>query len=171
MGSRFEQQEMLVENIEIMKGPNDRIKSLVRLYLRNHKTKEIFASGIYFNPMKGNFEVLPRITHGEVGPTRQFVGEKSTDCAVPCEIQRGVQVVDNVADHQGQVQKVIFKIWDFVCEELSRSFTISLGCRDVTIFQRRNGCLQLRNVLVGPLDLEAGIPKNCAHSKEVITFG
>ena len=79
--STFEKQEMLVRNIEIVKGPDNRITpsgvSVVWLYGGNHAIKQGFASGVYFNAVKDSFEGFSTIPHREFGVFREFVGQTS----------------------------------------------------------------------------------------------
>ena len=109
----------------------------------------------------------------KLGGVRDFVGKMSLNRAVPCEVQRTMQFVDDIANNQGKVEEHIFKFWNFVYQALSESLRVFFDCRGVSIFQRQKNTLHLCDVLVGPIDFEMGIAKPCSHSGDftIRSFG
>ncbi len=146
---QFEKQKVFVRNIEIVKRPDNTIlASFVRLYLGNNAVKKAFASGVYFNPMKGTFEIFSGFPHGEFGGVRKFVGDVLIDCAAPRKIQGAVQVVDSVPNNKGQIRENFFRFWELVYQGLSGSVWVLLDCSATSIFQRDNNVLQIRDMFI-----------------------
>jgi hypothetical protein len=168
----FEQQEVFVKDIEFVKGiDNASLPSSVRLYVGSDFIKERRASGIYFSPMKGCFKFLSSLADGEFGEFRTSSGDMSFDCAHPCEVKSGMEIVDGIANYQRQIQKSIFETWERVYQLLLTSLKIFLNPSSVTFFEREDSSLQLCDMFIGPINLQSGVPKRCTHNKEVITFG
>lgn len=164
-----EKQEMFVRNIEIVKHPNGRVvPSVVRLYVAEDAIEQAFASGIYFNPMESVEDAFYSFPHREPGVARNFIGKVPANRAVPCEIQSASQVVNDISGDERQIEQGLFEIWELVYQRLCSSVWVMLDCGSVSVFLRDNSDLQFRDVLIGPINLQAGISKKCAHTREVI---
>jgi hypothetical protein len=74
--------------------------------------------------------------------------------------------VESISDNQGQIIQTVSEVWDFMFERLSAVWTV-LDCGSATIFERINGGVHVRDMFLGPLNLESGVPVKCVHAKEV----
>src|SRR5208283_3140802 len=125
------------------------------------------AQGVYFNPMKGSFDLFSSFAHGKFCKTGADSRNVLFDGAYPCKVESGMQIVNGVPQNQGQLQASVFEVWDFVYQVLKASLSIQLDCSSLCVFQSENSVLQLRDVFVGPINLQPGISEKCSHTKEV----
>lgn len=161
-----EKKNMLVRVIDIVKRPdNFVVPSLVWLDIAHDTFKERYASGIYINPMKGTLDILPSLPNWEFGFIGDFVGEKSTDCAVPREVQSASHIVQGIPSNQGQIIQRFSGIGDFVYQRLS-ALSVVLDCGSASIFERNNGSCKVRDMYFGPFNLKASVLVGCAHKRE-----
>jgi hypothetical protein len=179
VGHEFQHDHMLVRNIEIVKGPDNAVlTSFVRLYLIDDALKQGGAEGLYFDSIKGDFQLFPCVFNGEIPVTSSTrngkvsrLALKSLDEANPCEIERGAEIVDSVSGDKRQLQAGIREVWNCVFQVLKSSLTVFLNCSDVLLMQAADSNLQILNMLIGPLNLQTSVPKRCVHNEQVITFG
>ena len=166
---QFEQQEVFVRNIELVKGPDNAVvPSLVWLNVGNNGLEEGGAGDIYFSPLQGTFNMRTRWERRKFGVVVKGGGNESFNCGYPGKVESGVKVVDSIAYDQRQFQQCMFESWEGVYQHLVASFRISLDCSQVSLFQRDDSCLKLIDMFIGPIDLQASISKTCS---EVTTFG
>ena len=162
---QFKQQEVFVGNIELVKRMNDTaLPSFVRLYVReNGVTEGVALRGVYFDAIQGIFHTFPSISNGECIVVRNSRRNVSLNSAGPSIIKSDSEVVDSIANDQSQLRESLFKIGRFMLNELS----IFIDCGDITLFYRRNSGLQVTDMLIGPINLESSIRKECGHRQSV----
>lgn len=131
---KSEEEEMLVENIKIVKCPSGGIiASFVRLNLGDNAVKQPIASGIYLNAVKDSFDVLPSFPNGELGRIGNLLREQPADCDVPCEVQSAPKIVNGISDNQRQIIQSISEVWNFMLQRLA-TVRAELDCGSATIF-------------------------------------
>jgi hypothetical protein len=112
-----EQKQMLVRNIEIVKGVDHAVvPSFVRLNIGNDSLEESWASGVYFNPMKGGFQLFPSIPNREFGELGTGSGDVSFDGAHPCVIERGMKIMKGISSDQRQTQQRFLDLRDVILD-------------------------------------------------------
>jgi hypothetical protein len=112
--------------------------------------------------MKATLDVLPSIANWELGGIGNLVRQKPENCAVPSEVKSATQVMDCVPGNQGQLIQGSSEFWDFVHHELS-TVRVILDCGSATILQSDVSRCKLRDVFLGPINLEAGVSVKCTH--------
>jgi hypothetical protein len=132
------------------------------------QSKSAFAPGVYLNPVKGTLDFLPCFPNWELSAIRNFVREKPANRSLPCEVHSGTQIVNGIPNDHGQSVQAISKFRDFVLKRLTAVWAM-LDCHTATVFERVNGGLHVRDMLLGPLDLETGVPMGCRHAEQLST--
>ena len=164
---KSEKEDMLVRDVDIVKRPSGGIvPTLVWLNLAHNALKERIASGIYLNPVKGSFDFLSGFPNRELGSVGKLVGETPANCGVPCEVHSGPQIVKGISDNQGQIIQTVSKVWDFMFQRLPAVRTV-LDCGSATIFEHVDSGVHIRDMFLGPLNLEPGVSIKCAHNQGV----
>src|SRR5574341_506662 len=95
----WNEQPMLVRNVELVNEPNGVIPSLVRLNLVNQERAESGIGSVYLSPKEHAFKLFFRRKDRKLGAvvsreTQAFQG------AQPCKIESTFQIVDGIADDE-----------------------------------------------------------------------
>lgn len=156
-GTKFEKQDMLVRNIQIVKSPdNTVVPSFVWLNFGDDAIKECFTPGVYLNTVKGSFETLLCLPNWKLSTGRHLVGQASLHRAVPCEVESSMQIVEGIPNDQRQVIQSIPEIRKLMFERLSSIWAL-LDRSNAGIFERVNSGIHVRDMLIGPFHLESSI--------------
>src|SRR6266404_4217653 len=168
---QFEEKQVLIRNIECVKSmENASLPSFVGLYVGYNDLEEGGATGLYFQPMKGVFDLLPGIPNRELIEVRDSSRNVFIESARPPIIEGCTEIVKGISDNQGQVQESIFMFRDIVYQALISSITVMLNCRSLSIYESENSILRISDMFIGPLNFQPSISKNCTHNKELTTF-
>jgi hypothetical protein len=166
-GSQPDQQQMLVGNVEFVKGVNNAIlPAFVRLYFGDDHIEKFVASGIYFNAMKSRFDVLSRRAYGEVVVLRNGPRCVPLENTAPSEIESRVEIMDSISNDQRQAQTSALRVWEIMYQRLIASVTIFLDYRGVRFFERQDGGLKIVDMFIGPIDFQSGISELSSHDTE-----
>jgi hypothetical protein len=118
--------------------------------------------------MEGCFNFFPSIADREFVEVRDSSRSVSLKSTSPRIIEGRAEIVKGISNNQGQVQESIFMFWEVMYKALVSCLTITLNCSRFSFYERQDGGIHISDMLIGPLNLESGISKNWAHSKEVI---
>jgi hypothetical protein len=162
---QFEQQEMFVRDVEIVKRlDNTKVPSVVRPYFGNNKLEECGTQGMYFNTLKATFDTLLSFPNWE--PSMFGLGKVNaaslTDGA-PSKIESRMEIVNGISRDEGKLQEFFVKVWDFVLQLLNASIRVQLECGSILLFQKDICVLHVRDMFIGPIKLQSGMSKQCSH--------
>lgn len=164
-----EQNQMLVRNVEFVKSVEDGavLPSFVRLYVGDEQVEDgRIREGVYANPIDRTFKVFQRGMDRKL----RMIAVKSVNMlseqSNPSEIERGPKIVNSISSDQGDVIGVLAEV-EKVYEFLIASVSIHQNSGGAGFFQRANSPLQIRNVLIGPLDFQASFSERIGHGAEV----
>ncbi len=146
-----EQQLVLVENVELVHGPDGIIPSVIRLYLGHDEIDECRILGIYLPARHNTFKLVSRGMDGElriiVNGSRSVLGERLD----PCMVESTPEIVDGISYHEADFagRSSVSKL---VLNELASSLLIKLDRSDVGIFERSSSNINVSDVLIGPFN-------------------
>jgi hypothetical protein len=149
----WNQQLVLIDNIEIVKSPEGIIPSTIRLYVGDDRLVDSRCGQIYVSSAQLTFETLARFGEGE---SRVLVNDGEIDPLrdnKPCVIQRGSEIVNGVPDNQGHLPKQSRGVPRMILEGLCAYCTIYVDRGNVTLLQRQGRTIDVRNMLLGPVNL------------------
>lgn len=163
---QFKQKDVFVRNVDFVKIPDQAtVPSVIRLYLGNDGVEERGASGVYFDAMKGVFDLFPRLSNGEAVVARDGPRSMLVKNARPGVIESNAQIVNYIPGNKGQSQKALIEFGMFMLDEFCSSVTVSLECGNCFFFHGRDSGFQVTNMLIGPIKLEPSISKErCSHA-------
>jgi hypothetical protein len=156
-----EQNQMLVRDVELVKSVEECavLPSFVRLYIGDEQIEDgRIRDGVYANPVERTFKVLQRSVDRKLSAFAVKSGDMLFEQSDPSEIERGSEIVNRISDDQSNVVCIFSKL-QRVYELLRSSVTIFLDRNTTTCLQRENCPLQVCDMLIGPLDLEASVPE------------
>jgi len=151
------QQPMLVADVEMVNNANVVVPSIVRLYLACDKPKECGAADIYFSPMKRVYKFIKRMPDREFSKIADGLRSEPLNSAKPRIIESTLQIVDSISDDQPELFKALSSAAKVMFDYLIAATRIDLNGRNISIWQRGNHCLNIRDVLIGPFNLPACI--------------
>jgi hypothetical protein len=149
----WDQQLVLVNHIEIVKGVDGVIPSTVGLYAEHNRFKHRGASDVYINAPKFSFELWPRLVEHKSCPLTNFGGIDSPEHSKPSVVQGRPEVVNSVSKNQGHFTEQSRLIMGLVLERLPSSCSIYLYRGNVTLLQRQDRAVDVGDMLLGPLQL------------------
>jgi len=86
----------------------------------------------------------------------------------PGEIESSFEIMDCIPGNQGHLIGSPRKVRNRMYQVLMPSIAILHDRRSVIFVQRENGCLQVRDMFIGPLNFQAGVSEEFAHEMEFI---
>ena len=150
----WEQEPVLIEDIQIVQGPKGVIPSLVWLYDIHNEVTDCLRGLMYQSAINGRYKFIPRLAERESGVV--VVSMKSPkDDFIDQNIQSSFQIVQRIAKDEGQVSSV----WDYArhlnFKHIVSSLKIVLDRKRVncTVNQQIAAGVKIHDVLIGPLDL------------------
>lgn len=159
-GLQSQQEDVLVRIVDVVKRPDQRIlPSVVRLYIGHDDIEKIATPGVYFDAVKGIFYAFPSFANGEAVVVGDCPRSMQFESAGPRVIEDDSQIVNCIPGYQGQLQKAFGQFGMFMLNRFCASVAILVDCGDCVFFQRRNSGFQVRDMLIGPVNLQTGISK------------
>ena len=159
----WNQEPMLIKLVEGVHSPNGSIPSVVRLYLGHDAPEQIGTGRVYFSPFKRAFKVVSGRVDREFGKLAHSLRNESFNGSKPSVIEGTFQIMDNVANHQGEVAGNL-SISNVMLDNFISAIGIYLDARSVGIRQRSDSRLNIRDVLIGPFDLGPSVSKQACHA-------
>jgi hypothetical protein len=151
-----QEQSVLVINVQDVNAPDRVIPSLVRLYFVEDKFEKSGRGAVYFNPTKRTFHLLSYRENGEFG---LIVGARRTEFGQnrhPCVIESAMEIVDGISKDQSNVVNDLIPITKVMLQHFISTVRIYLDRSRVTIWQSGNDGFQFSDVMLGPVDFQAG---------------
>jgi len=147
---------VFVSNVECVNGPDGTIPSVARFYRVNHKAIELRADSMYFSLSKGTFHFIYGFSDWKLGPVINKRGSEFLNSLEPCVVQSAIEIVNGISEHEGNVveSRAVGKI---MSEYFSTSFRVNIDSSRVGCMQKNNPAFDVRDVLIGPFDLQVGI--------------
>jgi hypothetical protein len=155
-GENGDKKPMLVSNVQFVNGPNGLIPSRARLYLVEHKAEQARASDVYFGLAKGTFRFFDGLVNREFSSVAQESGREILNRPEPCVVESGMQIVDSIPDHQGDIVESL-NICKIMSEDFTSSFRMDIYSSGVSFMQKCNPRFNVREMLIGPVYLKPGI--------------
>jgi len=152
-GNHGDQEQVLIRNVQCVKGEDVIVPSRVRLYIGENPFVEPRAESVYFSPFKGVFHSLSGFAEGKLGKIIQRCGKEFLDCSNPRVIEGRPKIVDGIPGNDGNLYADGFHLWMTVFNRLASGLRVSLNCGDVTICQSADDFSNIRDVLIGPFNL------------------
>ena len=154
---QWNEQLVLIENIKAVNCPDVVIPSRVWFYFGNNPFVEVGAGDIYLSLFERSCKFLCSPKNGELGKVvRRNV--EMTECCDPRKIKSGSEVVNSITNNQSQFSLNCGGIRQVVSNGALNSFVSDLEVvcegRSVSIGQCEDTLFKLRDVLVGPFNLE-----------------
>jgi len=150
-GEHRNQEIVFVVNVEIMQGANIGIPSLVTFHAINNEIEE-GRRGRYFSAFRERgFKLMPVFVDREFGPSRVGLRENRSNRGAPCDIKSAVEIVNCIANHQGDIGAQ-FPVSKAVVEELFPRLAIDVQAGSLSVSRGSESLLDIRDVLVGPFD-------------------
>ncbi len=158
------QEPMLVLPVDIVDGPNGKIPSVVRLYVRNEKLAESpigtqvhawnFLEDVCSLPFEGSFKAVFGSMNRKLDMSHINGGNGFCEKRPPCVIKSAFEIVNGITDDECNigVNPVVFKI---VLDDFVAAIRVNLDRTNNAIRNVREPRIQLGNVMIGPADLEA----------------
>lgn len=149
-GNNRNEQPMLVYNVQLMEGPQRIIPSLVRLYDVKNQITDVLPRHLYFSTIQRAYKFLPRISYWKIGvPSTRATG--FDDNLASHEIEGCAQIVDSIANYQGNIAGQGFRVERE--DILPSSVRVYLQTVEVCFEEGNEGRVKLLDVAVGPFDL------------------
>jgi len=149
------QDSMFIVDVEIVQGKNIGVTSFVTFHVIDNEveTRELSSTPALLR----TYNLLPRLIpidreFGVIGPASGDLPEDFN----PCDIKSGSEIVNCISSNQCKVGAQ-FSIMQSVVEELFSSLSIHMQRGTMTVRRRTESLLEIRDVLIGPLDLQDGI--------------
>lgn len=99
----WDQQLVLIENVEIVKGADGVIPSTVRLYANHNRTEHGRRSNMYINASKFSFELCSRFVEHKSCPLVDLGGIDLFEHNKPSVVERRLEIVNGIPKNQGQL--------------------------------------------------------------------
>ncbi len=157
--SEGNEKAMFVSFIENVNGPHKKIPSTIRAYIVKHQLKKPWAGDIYFSPAQGCFKGFRSFINRKFGELAEGVGCGSFNGLDPSVVESAFEVVDSIANPQGDVGEERFSVCDIVNDSLVGKLRVNIDARHVTVWQAGEPFFQFTDMLVGPFDLGSGVAK------------
>jgi hypothetical protein len=155
-GQDRNKQPMFISDVKVVNGPNGLIPSIARLYLVEHKSKQIRGSSVYASLRHPSFKFFEDFANRELGPVINEGGNQSVDGLEPGIVEGAIQIMDSVPEQQGDIVEG-GSIAESVGEDFPSRFRININSSCVRFMQAGDSCVDIRDVLIGPFDLQTGI--------------
>jgi hypothetical protein len=154
----WQDQFVLVSDIGIVKSPQERISSRVRLYFGRDPFEESGAGPVYLSLERRLVQRLRTIRERKLSPfgERQF---ERQDNGYPGVIQGRSQIVHGVSCDEGYIDQALLETGALIFDRGSSGLLVYLDGRYVMQFQRQDFGLNITDALIGPVDLMARIKK------------
>ena len=149
-----EQEAVFISDVEAMDRPDGKIPSFVRLYLGRDDPEKVSTGRVYFSPMKRRLELIRGLINWELGERADCLGGNPLNGFEPRIIESALQIVNSVPEHQCDVSKG-FPVSEVMLNDFIPGLWIDLHRSYVGVWQNAHSCVNIRNVLIGPFDLEA----------------
>ena len=150
-----EQKAMLVNNVELMEQPERLIQSLVRLY-RTDDVKCIGRDLLYFSIADGRLVLLGSLSNRKVD-VAVWNAATSLD-KLPHEIvQRASQVVNSIANNQGNVVRDRIDVSDVKRRVANFGYRMRLGSKSIGLFGKEGfyAGIQVSDMFFGPFNFQS----------------
>ena len=142
---------VFVVNVEIMQGANIGIPSQVIFHAINNEIEE-GRRGRYFSAFRERgFKLMPVFVDREFGPSRVGLRENRSNRGAPCDIKSAVEIVNCIANHQGDIGAQ-FPVSKAIVGELFPRLAIDVQAGSLSVSRGSESLLDIRDVLVGPFD-------------------
>jgi hypothetical protein len=149
------QESVLVSDVEFVHGPDGKIPSIMRLYIGRYESEEIGSGEVYLSIAEGSFHVLRGGVGRELGILPVSAGDNSRNSFVPSMIKSALQIMNGIPDDCRDVVKgSVLDFWKVYFDEFASSARLYMGSNQQSFLQSINRMSQLRNMFVGPFDLE-----------------
>jgi hypothetical protein len=154
----WDQEPVLVSRVELVNGPNVKIPSVVRLYFAHDEVEEAGSGDVYLQVPQGIFKSIGIGINGKLSSLPIASWYESGNCFKPSVIEGALKIVNGIPEHDSQAfgGVSILDVCKVTMNEFAASVRIYLGTNDQSFFQAVDSKLNIRNVMVGPFDLEAG---------------
>ena len=150
----YRNQEMVfIVNVEVVDGTNVGVASLVRFHSLDQKIKQ-GRVGRYFSCLRERrFKMLPIVADDEFGALRaKPIRTQDSESFSVSDVESAVQIVDCIADHQGNVRAQL-SIRKAVVNELLPRLAVEVHSGAVCVRRGAESLVDISDVLVGPFDL------------------
>lgn len=150
----WEQDPVLVDNVQIVQGPQGIIPSLVRLYDIHDEIADISGCLMYQSAIDGRYKFIPRLTERKSSVVVVSVKPSKYDL-INQNIQSSLKVMQSIADDQSKVSRVRHHARYLDLKHIVSCIRICLDKERVncTINQEIAAGVKIQDVLIGPLDL------------------
>src|ERR1700690_776364 len=148
----WEDDLVLVEDVQLVQGPQGIIPSRVGLYIVEDDISEHTPIPYFFNPVDGIFNRFPRLSNWELGVAGDFYPQPSVKIT-PNQVKSGSKIVNNIPDNGGNILREQRIKW--VVEKQLPGIFVNLSDGAVEVINKRFQCgIKLTDVLFGPFYLE-----------------
>jgi hypothetical protein len=152
---------MFVDVVQNVYGPDGVIPSTIRAYL----VKEEFAQGgakfmdrgVFFSRrLEPTFKFFGLFSNGKLGVITKDGGNQPLRGFEPRIVQSAVEIVENVSDHEGEVEER-FRICELMYKSFCSELRVNLSPGGIGFMKRENACFDIADVMLGPFGLRSGI--------------
>jgi hypothetical protein len=150
-----EQKAMLVNNVELMEQPERLIVSLVRLY-RTDDVNRVWRDLLYFSIANGRLVLFGTLSNRKVDVA--VWNTATSPDKLPHEVVQGTsQVVDSIAEDQGNFVRDGIDVRDVKRRVLNRGYRVPLGPKFVRLIQDEclDSSIKIADVLFGPFNFQS----------------
>lgn len=155
---------MFVHNVHLMKRAKIEVPSVVRFYIAENEIKESGTGGINAALGQRIFKLINGRVYGKFG-AQCIGGDSYIDGLKPRIIQSGLKVVDSIPDDTCNLWQIA-ESGQAVMDALNSGLTVNLNSASLTLWASNEvySLPNLRDVLIGPVDLQARISKDHASA-------
>jgi hypothetical protein len=167
----WDEEPVLVSDVEFVHGPNGKIPSTVRLYLAYGESGEVRSESAYLQVFKRRFKVIKGGMDRKLAPTPIPGGSQAAHRLKPCVIEGALKIMNGVPDYGREVFEAlpILDVCEIALDEFVSTVRIYMSLTDKSFFQAVDATFNIRDVFVGPFDLETCTFKKFAHASFVVT--
>jgi hypothetical protein len=158
--SGWDEQFVLVPDVQLMKRAKIEVPSIVRLYLAEDKSGESRAGSA--NPAKSRYKLVNGRVYGKF-EAHVSTGHERANRLEPCIIESGLKVVNGITHDQRKLRQIA-KPLQVIVDALNLGLSVNFNSTGLTVWgsDELNSLLNLSDVLIGPLNFKAGISEGHA---------
>jgi hypothetical protein len=151
----WNEQVMLVRNVQTVKSVEAVIPSTVRLYIVDNPLKKVGDGKFYPPTIEGTSDVYLSLSNREFRVGLRSPGEEPLDCANPSVVERAPQIVDGISRDDSQTTQEVLFFWKVIFDRNPPMLWVDFNRGNITVWNREASGIEVRDVLLGPIDLEA----------------
>jgi hypothetical protein len=148
----WNQEPVLVKNVEFVQGPNGRIPSTVRVYLGGDKVRYSDRGSLYLSAIDGSYKFIAGFSKRESSEIVVF-SQSPKHYLVNREIERSFEVVNGIADDEAKTWRNHLSNFGFDLFISSNRVTVNTQDVDPSSSKNLDVGIQVCDVLLGPFNL------------------